>query len=165
MATITFKGAPVKTAGDLPKVGSKAPDFRLVKQDLSTATLSDFRGKKKILNIFPSIDTGVCATSVRTFNQKAGARGDAVVLNVSADLPFAAKRFCGAEGLKGCETLSTFRGSFLKDYGVEMTEGPLAGLASRAVVALGPDDRVLYTEQVPDIGREPDYDKALAAIA
>jgi thiol peroxidase len=165
MATITFKGNPVRTAGDLPKVGSRAPDFRLVKQDLSVATLADFKGKKKVLNVFPSIDTGVCATSVRTFNKKAAGRGDVVVLNVSADLPFAAKRFCGAEGLQNVETLSTFRGSFLRDYGVEMTDGPLAGLASRAVVALDANDRVVYTEQVPDIAREPDYDKALAAVA
>jgi len=165
MATIAFKGNPVKTAGDLPKVGAKAPDFRLTKTDLGTATLADYRGKKKIVNIFPSIDTGVCATSVRKFNEKASGRGDVVVLNVSADLPFAAKRFCAAEGLKNVETLSTFRSPFLRDWGVEMTDGPLAGLASRAVVALDANDRVLYTEQVSDIAKEPDYDRALAAVA
>jgi thiol peroxidase len=165
MATIAFKGNPVKTAGDLPKVGAKAPDFRLTKTDLGTATLADYRGKKKIVNIFPSIDTGVCATSVRKFNEKASGRGDVVVLNVSADLPFAAKRFCAAEGLKNVETLSTFRSPFLRDWGVEMTDGPLAGLASRAVVALDANDKVLYTEQVSDIAKEPDYDRALAAVA
>jgi thiol peroxidase len=164
MATIAFKGGQVKTAGDLPKVGQKAPDFELVRQDLSTARLSDYRGKKKVLNVFPSIDTPVCQMSVRAFNQKAGARGDTVVLNVSADLPFASKRFCAAEGLQGVQTLSTFRSDFGKDYGVAMTDGPLQGLLSRAVVVLDENDKVLHAQQVPDIGKEPDYDKALAAL-
>jgi thiol peroxidase len=164
MATIGFKGGQVHTVGDLPKVGQKAPEFQLVRQDLSTASLADFRGKKKVLNVFPSIDTPVCQTSVRSFAQKAGARGDAVVLNVSADLPFAAKRFCAAEGLQGVQTLSTFRGSFGKDYGVALKDGPLAGLMSRAVVVLDENDEVVHAEQVQDIGKEPDYDRALAAL-
>ena len=165
MATITFKGSPTHTSGDLPKVGSKAPDFKLVKQDLSEVSLASFRGKKKILSIFPSIDTSVCATSVRHFNEKASKMPGVAMLNVSADLPFAAKRFCGAEGLTGVETLSTFRGSFANDYGVRLTDGPLAGLCARAVVVLDADDKVLHTEMVSEIAQEPNYVAALAAAS
>jgi thiol peroxidase len=164
MARITFKGNPINTAGTLPAVGSKAPDFKLTKADLSDVSLKDFAGKTLVLNIFPSIDTGVCATSVRKFNQEAAALPNAVVLGVSKDLPFAHKRFCGAEGIQNVVTGSDLRdGSFAKNYGVTMTEGPLAGLLSRAVVVLDGQGVVKYTEQVPEITQEPDYAKALAA--
>ena len=165
MATTNFKGNPVKTNGELPKVGTKAPDFKLVKGDLSEVTLSDFAGKKLILNIFPSIDTGVCATSVRKFNQIASEKG-ITVLCVSKDLPFAASRFCGAEGLTNVVSLSTMRGrDFLKDYGVEIASGPLTGVAARAVVVLDAQDRVIHSELVPEIKNEPNYDAALKALA
>lgn len=163
MSQITFKDTPVQTSGSLPAVGSQAPDFELVGQDLSTSTLASFAGQKKILNIFPSIDTGICATSVRTFNDKAAGTG-AAVLNISADLPFAGKRFCGAEGLDGVGTYSTFRSSFATDYGVRMEDGPMAGLCSRAVLVLDEDGKVLYGEQVPEIVQEPNYDAALQAL-
>jgi thiol peroxidase len=165
MATIKFKGNPVHTSGELPKVGSKAPDFKLVKQDLSDTSLASYRGKKKILSIFPSIDTSVCATSVRRFNELASKMPGVAMLNVSADLPFAAKRFCGAEGLANVETLSTFRGSFANDYGVRLTDGPLAGLCARAVVVLDADDKVIHAELVPEIAQEPNYDAALSAAS
>lgn len=164
MATITLKGTPIKTAGELPAVGSKAANFSLIRQDLSEATLGSFDGKKKVLNIFPSIDTPVCAKSVRAFNADASSKADVVVLNISADLPFAFARFCGAEGLDGVESLSTFRSSFLQDWGLEMTDGPLKGLASRAVVVLGADNTVLHAEQVPEIAQEPDYKAALGHL-
>jgi thiol peroxidase len=163
MAQITFKGNPVHTSGELPTAGQKAPDFELVRQDLSTATLASYAGKTKIVNIFPSLDTGVCAKSIRTFHEKATGIDGVVVLDVSADLPFAAKRFCAAEGLANVETLSTFRSSFADDYGVRMTSGPLAGLCARAVLVLDGDDRVVHRELVPEIAQEPDYDRALAA--
>lgn len=162
MGKTALKGNPITTSGDLPS--GKAPAFELVRQDLSSATLDTFSGKKKVLNIFPSIDTGVCATSVRTFNEKASGKDDVVVLNISADLPFAAKRFCGAEGLEGVETLSAFRSSFIEDYGVKMVDGPLMGLAARAVVVLNESDEIVHTELVPEIGQEPNYDAALAAL-
>jgi len=164
MAQIAFKGDPVHTSGDLPAVGSTAPALQLVGQDLSTATLATYEGKKKVLNVFPSLDTPVCATSVRTFNEKAAGRDGVVVLNVSADLPFASKRFCAAEGIAGAETLSTFRSTFARDYGTEIIDGPLAGLCARAVVVLDEQNRVLHTELVPDIVEEPNYDAALAAL-
>ena len=163
MAQITLGGNPINTNGELPAVGSQAPDFVLVGQDLSNATLETFAGKRVLLNIFPSVDTEVCATSIRTFNEKASASG-AHVLNVSADLPFAVKRFCGAEGLEGVQSLSTFRGSFAKDYGLEIVDGALAGLCSRAIVVLDGEGKVLYTEQVPEIAQEPNYDAALDAL-
>ena len=163
MASITLKGNACNTCGDLPAVGSPAHDFQLVRQDLSVATLATFAGKKKVFSIFPSIDTPVCQTSVRTFAEKA-TRDDAVVLNVSADLPFAHKRFCGAEGLEGAETFSTFRADFARDYGVEIVDGPLAGLCARAIVVVDENDQVVYTELVPEIAQEPDYDAALAAL-
>lgn len=164
MAKITFKGSPVATAGDLPKTGAPAPDFTLVKTDLASVSRKDFAGKKIVLNIFPSIDTGVCATSVRRFNQIAGDLPNTVVLCVSKDLPFAHKRFCGAEGITNVHTVSSFRGpDFGKDYGVTMTDGPLAGLFARAVVVLDGKGKVVYSELVPEIAQEPNYDKALAA--
>ena len=165
MAKITFKNNPINTVGTLPAVGSKAPDFKLTKTDLSDVSLKDFAGKKVILNIFPSIDTGVCATSVRKFNTEAGALPNTVVVGVSKDLPFAHKRFCGAEGINNVVTTSDLReGSFGKAYGVTMSEGPLAGLFSRSVVVIDEHDKVVYTEQVPEIAQEPDYAKALAAV-
>ena len=164
MATTAFKGTPVHTNGDLPATGEAAPDFELVGVDLGSKTLKDFAGKKKILNVFPSLDTAVCATSVRTFHQKAASKPGLVVLNISADLPFASKRFCGAEGIENATTLSTFRSDFPRKYGLEISTGPLKGLCSRAVIVLDENDEVVYTEQVPEITQEPDYDKALANV-
>ena len=163
MATTALKGTPVQTNRDLPAKGSTAPDFLLVAADLSEKTLADFAGKKKILTINPSYDTPVCQTAARTFNQRAASLGDAVVLVVSSDLPFAQKRFCVAEGLEGVVPLSTFRGSFLQDYGVEMVDGAMKGLAARAIVVLDENNEVVHTEMVPDIVQEPDYDAAIAA--
>lgn len=164
MANITFKGSPVATSGELPSNGAAAPAFTLVKTDLSNVSQQDFAGKKIVLNIFPSVDTSVCATSVRTFNKRAAELTDTVVLCVSKDLPFALKRFCGAEGIDKVHAVSWFRGpDFGKDYGVTMRDGPLAGLFARAVVVIGADGKVLYRELVPEIAQEPDYDKALAA--
>ncbi|MFE0104585.1 thiol peroxidase [Streptomyces sp. NPDC059009] len=165
MSSVTFQGNPVDVAGTFPQKGSKAPDFSLVAKDLSDVSPADFAGKRKVLNIFPSVDTGVCAASVRTFNKLAADLPDTVVLCVSADLPFAQARFCGAEDLDNVVTLSTLRGrSFLSDYGVAIESGPLAGLATRAVVVLDADNTVLYTELVPEITTEPDYAEALAAL-
>lgn len=164
MANITLKGNPVHTSGQLPEKSSIAKDFNLVKSDLSEAHLQNYAGKRKVLNIFPSIDTGTCAASVRRFNQEAANLTNTVVLNISADLPFAQNRFCGAEGIKNCETLSSFRSSFGKDYGIQMTDSPLAGLLSRCVIVLSEDNKVLYTEQVSDIVNEPNYTAALAAL-
>jgi thiol peroxidase len=164
MAQITFKGTPISTGGELPAKGSSAPDFTLVKQDLSVTTLADYKGKRLVLNIFPSIDTDVCATSVRQFNEKAAALKNTVVLCVSMDLPFAQARFCGAEGIKNVVTASAFRSVFGDHYGVIIADGPLAGLLSRAVVVLDEVGKVIYTEQVPEIAQEPDYAAALAAL-
>jgi thiol peroxidase len=164
MATITFKGTPIHTIGELPAQGNSAPDFVLVKQDLSETVLADYKGKRLVLNIFPSIDTGVCAMSVRKFNEKAAALKNTVVLCVSMDLPFAQSRFCGAEGIKNVVTASSFRSTFGDHYGVTIADGPLAGLLSRAVVVIGETGKVLYTEQVPEIAQEPNYDAALAAL-
>ena len=165
MAKITLKGNPVTTVGTLPAVGQKAPDFKVAKSDLANVGLKDFAGKKVVLNIFPSIDTGVCATSVRKFNQEAANLSGAVVVGVSRDLPFALKRFCGAEGITNVVTTSDVRdGSFGKAYGVTMSDGPLEGLLSRSIVVLDETGTVKYTEQVPEIAQEPDYAKALAAL-
>ena len=164
MAQITFKGTPIKTAGELPAKGSAAPDFTLVKQDLSETVLADYKGKRLVLNIFPSIDTGVCAISVRKFNEKAAGLKNTVVLCVSMDLPFAQSRFCGAEGIKNVVTASAFRSAFGDHYGVTIADGPLAGLLSRAVVIINENSKVIYTEQVPEIAQEPDYDAALSAL-
>lgn len=165
MATTALKGTPIHTNGELPAVGSDAPDFLLVGTDMSDKTLASFAGKKKILSINPSYDTSVCQAATRTFNQRAAGLDGVVVLMVSADLPFAQKRFCAAEGIEDVVPLSTFRGSFLKDYGVELTDGPLKGVSARAIVVLDENDKVVHTELVPEIGQEPDYDAAMAAVS
>ena len=165
MATTALKGTPLHTNGDLPAIGSSAPDFQLVGTDLSPKTLADFVGKKKILTINPSYDTSVCQAAARTFNQRAASLDDVVVLVISADLPFAQKRFCVAEGLDDVVPLSTFRGNFLQDYGVELVDGPMKGLAARSIVVLDENNRVLHSELVPDIAQEPNYDAALAAVS
>lgn len=164
MATITFKGNPIETVGKLPKIGTQAPDFTLVKSDLSEISLQDYRGKRLVLNIFPSVDTPTCATSVRKFNQEAAQLDNVSILCVSADLPFAAGRFCGAEGIENVTTGSSFRSSFGDDYGVTIKTGPLAGLLSRAVVVIDEQGEVLYTEQIQETADEPDYDSALAVL-
>jgi len=162
MTTITLKGNSIETSGELPKVGSTVKDFSLLKQDLSRISLKDVPGKK-VLNIFPSIDTPVCATSTRKFNEAAGKAG-ITVLCISEDLPFALKRFCGAENLDKVTAVSAFKSSFGADYGLEIKTGPLAGLLSRAVIVLDESNKVLYTEQVPEIAQEPNYDAALAKL-
>lgn len=162
MAQITLRGNPINTVGDLPAVGSSAPAFALTGTDLGTVSLAQFNGKPVLLNIFPSVDTPVCASSVRKFNEQASARGLTVVC-VSKDLPFALSRFCGAEGIENVVSASAFRDSFGEDYGVTITDGPMAGLLGRAVVVIGADGKVAYTELVPEIAQEPDYDAALAA--
>ena len=165
MAHIPNKGKnPMNTNGDLPATGSSAPDFLLVASDLSEKTLASFAGKKKILTINPSYDTGTCQAAARTFNERAASLDDVVVLMVSADLPFAQKRFCDAEGIEGVVPVSSFRSSFAKDYGVELIDGPSQGLTARAVIIVDENDQVIYTELVPVIGEEPNYDAALAAI-
>lgn len=163
MATITLKGNEIHTNGDLPAVGSTAPDFKLVDADLNDCTLASYAGKKKLLNIVPSLDTPVCAVSTKQFNSTA--RDDSVMLVIAADLPFAMSRFCGAEGVDKVIPLSMMRSkNFAKDYGVLITDGPLAGITARAVVVLDENNKVLYTELVPEIAQEPDYTKALAAL-
>ena len=165
MADITLGGTPAQTSGALPKINSQAPDFVLTGTDMSEVSLKQFAGKNLVLNIFPSVDTGVCATSVRKFNEEASKLNDTVVLCVSMDLPFAQKRFCAAEGLNNVHMLSDYRNKgFRKSYGVEITSGAFEGLLARAVVVVGSDGVVKYTELVPEIGKEPDYEKALAAI-
>jgi thiol peroxidase len=164
MATITLKGNPIHTSGELPVKGKTAPNFTLVKGDLSEATLASFAGKRKVLNVFPSIDTGACAMSVRTFNKEAGALKNTTVLNISADLPFAQSRFCGAEGISTSVTLSSFRSSFARDYGLQITDGVLSGLCSRVVIVLDEQNTVLHAEQVAEIAHEPDYVAALAVL-
>ncbi len=165
MSQVTLKGNPVRVDGSLPQVGSQAPAFSLVAGDLSDKTLADFAGQRKVLNIFPSVDTPTCATSVRTFNAEAGKLANTVVLCISADLPFAQKRFCAAEGLDNVISLSTLRGrEFLDNYGVAIAEGPLRGLAARAVVVLDEHDKVLHAELVGEIADEPDYAAALQAL-
>lgn len=165
MTAITLKGNTIHTSGELSKVGSTAKDFKLIAGDLSTKTLNDFKGKNLVLNIFPSIDTGTCAESVRNFNKSAGNLDNTSVLCISRDLPFAQKRFCGAEGLEKVVNLSDFNtGSFGKDYGLEITDGPLAGLHSRVVVIVDENGIVKYTEQVAEIANEPNYESALAAL-
>lgn len=164
MASVTFQGNTVSTTGELPKVGEKAPEFTLVKADLSEVSLSSLAGKNVVLNIFPSIDTGTCATSVRKFNEKAADLDNTVVICVSADLPFAAGRFCGAEGIENVITGSTFRSTFGSDYGVTFTSAPLTGLMSRSVVVINSDGNVIYTEQVAETTEEPNYEAALAVL-
>ncbi len=165
MAQTALQGNPVSLSGDLPAVGTAAPDFKLVDKDLGDKTLADFAGKKKLLNIVPSLDTPVCATSTKRFNEAFASRPDAVALVISADLPFAMGRFCGAEGIDNVVSLSMMRSrNFAKDYGVLIEDGPLAGITARAVVVLDADNRVIYTQLVPEITQEPDYDAALAAL-
>ncbi len=165
MATITHKGNPIHTNGDLPKVGAKAPDFSLVDGNLKDTTLADFKGKKKLLNIVPSLDTGICAKSTKIFDGHASKLANAVVLVVSADLPFAQSRFCGAEHTADVKTLSMMRDRhFAKDYGVLITDGPLAGITARAIVVIDENNKVVHTELVPEIKQEPNYEKALAAL-
>jgi thiol peroxidase len=164
MATVTLKGNPIHTNGDLPPKGTQAPDFKLTGIDLVDVGLAAYKGKKKILNIVPSLDTPTCATSTRKFNETGGKLSNTVVLVISADLPFAMKRFCATEGLQNVVSLSMIRGkSFAKTYGVLIEDGPLAGVTARAVVVLDENDKVLHTELVPEIGQEPNYDAALAA--
>ena len=163
MATVTLKGNAFETVGELPKVGDKAPDFTVVKTDLSDLTLANLNGRV-VLNIFPSVDTDTCAMSVRQFNQKAAALENTTVVCISKDLPFALARFCGAEGLDRGEAGSAFRSSFGEDYGVTAKTGPLKGLLSRAVVVIDSDGKVIYTEQVAETADEPDYDAALNAL-
>lgn len=164
MSTITFKGNPINTIGTLPEVGNTAQEFTMVSGDLSEKHLADYTGKRVVLNIFPSIDTGICAASARKFNEEASDLENTVVINVSRDLPFALSRFCAAEGLNNVETLSDFRGNFGEDYGVTLTDSPMKGLLSRAVVVLDEKTNVIYTEQVPEIGQEPNYDAAIASL-
>jgi len=164
-STVTLGGNPFQVDGSFPQPGQTAPAFTLVGKDLADVPLSSFAGRRKILNVFPSIDTPTCATSVRKFNERASGLDNTVVLCISADLPFAQSRFCGAEGLDRVMTLSTLRGRrFLEDYGVALSNGPLAGLAARAVLVLDTDDRVLHSQLVPEIKNEPDYEAALRAL-
>ena len=164
MAKVSLKGTEVNTSGNLPATGEKVPDFVLVDQGLQSVNLGNFAGKKKILNIFPSMETATCGLSVRAFTEKAASRGDCVLLHISADLPFAGKRFCAAEGIENAHTLSTFRGNFPQDYGLQIMDGKLAGLCSRVVLILDEDDKVIYAEQVAAIENEPNYEKALQAL-
>ncbi|MDF1547807.1 MAG: thiol peroxidase [Bacteroidales bacterium] len=165
MANITLKGNPINTIGELPAVGSTLKDFELVKNDLSKTSLKDFSGSKLVLNIFPSLDTGTCAASVRNFNKAAANLENTKVLCISRDLPFAQGRFCGAEGIENAITLSDFNtGKFGKDYGLEIANGPLQGVHSRVVIVADENGKILYTEQVPEIVDEPNYDAALSAL-
>ncbi len=165
MATVTLHNTPVQTSGELPDIGSEVPGFRLVDIALKDVALHDFAGKRKVLNVFPSVDTATCAMSVRQFNQRAASVNNAVVLCISADLPFAQKRFCGAEGLDNVVMLSLMRGrNFGKDYGLLLETGPLAGLCARAVIVVDENDRVIHTELVTEIANEPNYDAALKAL-
>ncbi|WP_128330329.1 thiol peroxidase [Apibacter sp. HY039] len=164
MATVTIKGNEVHTIGNLPQIGQKAKEFTLTGADLSEKKLSDFTGKKVVLNIFPSVDTGTCAMSVRTFNKEASELNNTVVLCISKDLPFAQSRFCAAEGLNNVITLSAFRSDFGKDYELEFADGPLKGLLSRVVIILDEQGHVVYEEQVAETSNEPDYEKAISAL-
>ncbi len=161
MSKILFNGNAANTNGELPKIGQVVQFDKLVKNDLSEVSLASYAGKTKVLSIFPSIDTGVCATSVRKFNKEATDLKNTVVLNISLDLPFANSRFCSAEGILNCETLSAFRSSFGKDWGLVLTDSPLSGLLARAVIVLSPDNKVIYSELVSDIVKEPNYSAAL----
>ena len=164
MADITLHGSPVHTAGTLPEVGSSIKNFRLINSDLKEKTNEDYASKRIIFNIFPSIDTGVCAEAARKFNEKAADLENTVVINVSKDLPFALSRFCAAEGLDNVESLSDFRGTFGDDYGVTIEDSPMQGLLSRAVIVADENGKVIYTEQVPEIAQEPNYEAALNAL-
>lgn len=165
MATITFQGKPINTVGDLPKVGTKAPDFKLTNRKMQDVGLAEFVGKRKVMNIVPSLDTPTCATSTRKFNDKAAHLNNTAVLVISADLPFAQARFCEIEGIKHVTALSTFRSDFAHTYGVELLDSILAGLTARAIVILDENDNVIYNELVSEIADEPDYASALAALS
>ncbi len=164
MAQITLKGNAINTNSELPSIGSIAPDFTSVKNDLSEVSLSELKGKRVILNIFPSVDTGTCATSVRAFNQKAASLENTSILCVSADLPFALGRFCGAEGIESVITSSSFRSDFAENYGVKIIDGPLKGVCARSIVVIDENGKVLYTELVPETVNEPNYDAAIAVL-
>ncbi len=164
MAVVTLQGNPFNTVGELPKMGDKINNFNLVRNDLSEVNLETYAGKKKILSIFPSLDTPTCATSVRTFNKNAAELKDVVVLNISMDLPFAQARFCGAEGIDKVETLSAFRSNFGKEFNVEFVDGPLKGLLSRSIIILDENNNVIYSEQVAETANEPNYQEALKAL-
>jgi thiol peroxidase len=164
MARVTFKGTPIDTSGALPAVGARAPEFALVASDLSEKTLADYAGKKKVLTVNPSYDTGVCQATARKFNESLSGRSDVVVLAISRDLPFAQKRFCEGEGLKNVVPLSAFRSSFGKDYGLDLVDGPLKGLTARAVLVLDEKNVVLASQLVPEIASEPDYAAIMAAL-
>ena len=165
MATVTLRGNPVNVGGNFPKAGDSAPDFNLTAGDLSDVSLASYAGKRKVLNIVPSLDTPTCAQSTRVFNEKASAMSNTVVLVIAADLPFAMSRFCGAEGLKDVVTLSTFRGKdFHTKYGVDIADSPLRGLTAHGVVVLDENNKVKHAELVPEIAQEPNYDAALAAL-
>ena len=165
MATITLKGNEIHTSGNLPEVGSNLKDFKLVKDDLSRVTLEEFKGKKLVLNIFPSVDTGTCAASVRKFNEKAAELDNTLVLCISRDLPFAQKRFCGAEGIENVINLSDFEtGQFGKDYGLQIVDGPLAHLLSRSVIVADENGKIVHTEQVSETADEPNYEAALSSL-
>ena len=165
MATVTLKGNSTHTLGELPAEGGSAPDFRLVRGDLSEATLGDYAGKRKVINIVPSLDTPVCAAQARHFNEAAAALDDTVVLVISGDLPFAQSRFCSTEGIDNLEMLSAFRSpEFGREWGIGIADGPLAGLTARAVVVADENDRIVYTQLVPEIGQEPDYEAVLGAL-
>lgn len=165
MASITLKGNAINTMGNLPANGTQAPDFDLVKNDLSHLSLADFKGSRVVLNIFPSIDTGICAASVRTFNEKAAGLDNTQILCISRDLPFAQARFCGAEGIDNVITVSDFAtGKFGQDYELTIVDGPMAQLHSRAVIVLDENHKVIYSEQVPEIVQDPDFEKALSAL-
>jgi len=164
MAAITLKGNAINTIGQLPAINEQAKDFQLVANDLSVKTLADYKGERLILNIFPSLDTPTCAASVRRFNQEASKLEGTTVLCISKDLPFAQARFCGAEGLDKVITLSDFRSDFTKQYGVEIIDGPLQGLASRAIVVIDAEGKVIYTQQVPEIVDEPNYEEVLTVL-
>ncbi|STD05853.1 Probable thiol peroxidase [Dermatophilus congolensis] len=165
MAQITLGGSPINSIGSLPTNGTQAPAFTLTAADLSDINLDTFKGRRIVLNIFPSIDTDVCAASVRQFNEKAASLDNTTVLAISMDLPFALKRFCGAEGIDNVASASAFRSTFGQDYGVTLTDGPLAGLLSRAIVVIDTDGTIIHTEQVPEIGQEPNYEATLKALA
>jgi thiol peroxidase len=165
MAKITLKGNPINTGGELPAVGSMAKDFKFVAKDLSEKTLGDFKGKKLVLNIIPSLDTGTCAASVRTFNSKAAGLDDTLVLCISRDLPFAQARFCGAEGIENVVMLSDFNtGQFAKDYGLNIIDGPMKGLNSRCIIIIDKEGKVVYTQQVPEVSEEPNYEEAFEKL-
>lgn len=164
MATTAFKGSPVTTSGELPEVGATAPDFKLTGTDLSDVQLGDYAGKRVVLNIFPSVDTGTCAASVRKFNELAASLDNTVVVTASRDLPFALGRFCGAEGIDNVVATSAFRSNFGEDYGLVQQDGPLAGLFARSVVVIDEEGKVAYTQLVPEITEEPNYDEAIAAL-